>query len=139
MTVKEYLRQYLTAYHEAQRIGADIARLRIRYAHPAAITYSDMPKAFNSEHDLSDYMAMVDDLERKLNRKMNECIRLEVRIRSDIDRLPDGKERELLRLRYIDGYTWEQIASQMGYALRHVHRIHGSALHNMSLYVTIMK
>lgn len=139
MTVKEYLRQYLTAYNEAQRIGSDIARLRIRYAYPSAIQYSDMPKAHNTEHDLSDYAAKVQLLEQDLNRKMNECIRVEVEIRQSIDQLPDDRERELLRLRYIDGMTWEAIAVVMGYALRHVHRIHGNALHNMSLYVTIPK
>ena len=136
MTVKEYLRQYLTAYHEAQRIGSDIARLRIRYAYPSAIQYSDMPKGSGSERDLSDYMVKVEELQEQLNRKLDECIRIEIQIRTDIDRMEDDRERDLLRLRYIDGMTWEMIAERMGCAVRHVHRIHGRALAHMSLYVT---
>lgn len=136
MTTKEYLRQYLTAYHEAQRIGSDIARLRIRYAYPSAIQYSDMPKGSGSERDLSDYMVKVEELQEQLNRKLDECIRIEIQIRTDIDRMEDDRERDLLRLRYIDGMTWEMIAERMGCAVRHVHRIHGRALAHMSLYVT---
>lgn len=136
MTTKEYLRQYLTAYNEAQRIGSDIARLRIRYAYPSAIQYSDMPKGSGSERDLSDYMVKVEELQEQLNRKLDECIRIEIQIRTDIDRMEDDRERDLLRLRYIDGMTWEMIAERMGCAVRHVHRIHGRALAHMSLYVT---
>lgn len=136
MTTKEYLRQYLTAYHEAQRIGSDIARLRIRYAYPSAIQYSDMPKGSGSERDLSDYMVKVEELQEQLNRKLDECIRIEIQIRTDIDRMEDDRERDLLRLRYIDGMTWEMIAERMGCAVRHVHRIHGRALAHMSLYVS---
>ena len=128
MTKKEYLRQYLIAYREAQRIGSDIARLRTRYAYPSAIQYSDMPKAHNVEHDLSDYAAKVEELEVRLYQKMTECIDLEVRIRADIERVEDDTEREILRLRYIDGFTWEQIADCIGYGIRHTTRMHGQAL-----------
>ena len=129
MTKKEYLRQYLIAYREAERIGADIARLRMRYALPQAIQYSDMPKAHNVEHDLSDYMAKVDQLERKLSDKLDQCIDIERQIRNDIDRMEDDKERELLRLRYIDGMTWERVAECMNKSDRYVRgKLHGKAL-----------
>lgn len=129
MTKKEYLNQYLIAYKEAERIGSDIARLRMRYALPSAIQYSDMPKSHNTEHDLSDYMAKVDQLERELNAKLDACIGIERRIRVDIDRMDDGKERELLRLRYIDGLTWERIAEVMNHSDRYVRgKLHGKAL-----------
>lgn len=54
-----------------------------------------------------------------------------------IDALPDGRQRLLLRLRYIDGRTWEQIAVRMGYSFRQILRMHGTALENMSLNVTL--
>jgi len=38
------------------------------------------------------------------------------------------RERTLMRLYYIDGLTWEEVAVKMGYVWRHVHRIHGEAL-----------
>lgn len=125
---KEYLRGYLRAYQKAQHIGADIARLRMRYAYPSAIQYSDMPAGAGGPRDLSDYMAKVDKLERDLSRQMDECIRIEVQIRRDIDMLEDEREREILRLKYIDGMTWEQVARSIPCDVRTATRAHGRAL-----------
>lgn len=125
---KEYLRGYLRAYKKAQHIGADIARLRMRYAYPSAVQYSDMPAGAGGPRDLSEYMVKVEELERDLNRQLDECIRLEVQIRRDIDMLEDEREREILRLRYIDGMTWEQVASSIPCDVRTATRAHGRAL-----------
>lgn len=40
----------------------------------------------------------------------------------------EPRERTLVRLYYIDGLTWEQVAVSMSYSWRQVHRIHGKAL-----------
>ena len=66
MTAKEYLLQYKEAYREAQEIELQITQLRLKYALTAPIQLSDMPKAHNTEHDLSDYAAKLDDLTRYL-------------------------------------------------------------------------
>ena len=39
----------------------------------------------------------------------------------------------LLTERYIDGKTWEQIAVDIGYTIRHVWRLHGEALNRMEM------
>jgi len=41
------------------------------------------------------------------------------------------RERQLLRLYYVEGLTWEQVAVVMGYSWRQVHRIHGDALRQL--------
>lgn len=49
----------------------------------------------------------------------------------EIERAIDSlapRQRTLMRLYYIDGLTWEEVAVKMGYVWRHVHRIHGEAL-----------
>ena len=40
----------------------------------------------------------------------------------------DPRERDLVRLHYIDGKTWEQVCVDMGYSWRQIHRIHAIAL-----------
>lgn len=71
-------------------------------------------------------------------------MRLEDRITSEIDRLVDLKaemltaiedmanpqERLLLKYRYFEGYTWEEIGMAMNVCDRIARRIHGSALQN---------
>ena len=37
------------------------------------------------------------------------------------------------RLRYLRGYTWEQICVKMEYSWKQIHRIHGKALKNFKM------
>ena len=52
-----------------------------------------------------------------------------------IDKVEDGRERELLRLRYIHYHTWEDIAEEMHYTLRHTYRLRNKALASYSKIV----
>lgn len=133
MTAKEYLQRYRAAKKEAEDVELRITQLRLRYAAPSAIEYSDMPRAHDSEHDLSDYMAKMDELTSYLVEKYKRCMGIEVDIYQRLDNMDRQEEREVLRYRYIDGMTWEQIAQRTGYVLRHIYRLHGSALQNFPL------
>ena len=47
-----------------------------------------------------------------------------------IAQVPDSRYRRLLRARYVEGKTWEEIAVDMGYNYQHVvQRLHPQALH----------
>lgn len=130
MTAKEYLQRYQTAYREAQDTKRRITQLRLKYAAPAAIEYSDMPKAHNSEHDLSDYIVKMDELTDHLISKYTKCMGIEADILERLDMMEKQEEREVLRLRYVDGKTWEEIARHIGTVERNVYYIHGRALLN---------
>ena len=53
------------------------------------------------------------------------------RIEKAIEKLPE-REKYLIRARYIDSRSWEQIAVDMGYSWRQVHYIHADALKLLS-------
>ena len=133
MTAKEYLQRYQTAYREAQDTEQRITQLRLKYAAPAAIEYSDMPKAHNSEHDLSDYIVKMDALTDHLISKYTKCMGIEGDILERLDRMEKQEEREVLRMRYIDGCRWDEIADRLHYTYRHVTRLHGTALLNFPM------
>lgn len=67
------------------------------------------------------------ELREKYRVKELECIAERVRIENAIEAL-DPVERMLMRYKYIDDLTWEEVAVKMGYSWRHVHRIHAAAL-----------
>ena len=133
MTAKEILMRYQWARREAKDIEVRMAELRLKYACPSAIKYSDMPTAHNANHDLSDYAAKLDKLEQMLINKYSQCMGIEVDIYMRIDKMEKQSERELLRYRYIDNMTWEQIASRMDYDVRHIYRLHGCALQHFPI------
>ena len=133
LTAKEYLQQYRVIQREIEDLDYRMAQLRLKYAAPSAIDYSDMPKAHNSEHDLSDYIAKMDEMTNYMISKYTRLRAVEVNIYMQVDKMEIQEERELLRYRYIDGMTWTQVADAMLTTERNVYFIHGRALQHFPM------
>lgn len=71
------------------------------------------------------------ELEMKIDRHIDELVAVKTEILHGIAQLSDGRYREILRLRYLSGKTFEQIAVEMNYSWRHVCTLHGRALLKM--------
>ena len=133
MTAKEYLQQYKAIQREIDDLDHRMAQLRLKYAAPSAIDYSDMPRAHNTEHDLSDYVAKMDEMTDYMIRKYTKLRAVEVNIYMQVDRMEKQEERELLRYRYIDDMKWKEIAEKLNTSERNVHFIHGRALRHFEV------
>jgi len=73
----------------------------------------------------------IDEIQRDVEKKVAYLVRLKEEINAAIDMLASRDEQLLLRYRYLDDFTWEEIARMLNVSLRTVHRIHGSALQNL--------
>ena len=93
MTAKEYLMTFKQIKREIEDIDKRMAQLRLKYIAPGAIDYDDMPKAHNTERDLSDYMAKMDELTNYLIRKYAKLRGVEVDIYMRVDKMDVQKER----------------------------------------------
>ena len=69
-------------------------------------------------------MDLESDLDREIDRLGDE-VRLAGRL---IDQLDDSRYRDILRYRYLNGWSWRRIMREMNYEEKHVHRLHGAAL-----------
>ena len=135
MTAKEFLRRTTKIRKEIDELENRIKETRASYMAPRAIQYDDMPKAHNSEHDLSDYIVKMDELTDHLISKYTKCMGIEADILNRLDMMEKQEEREVLRMRYIDGCRWDEIADKLHYTYRHVTRLHGTALLNFPMPV----
>ena len=63
--------------------------------------------------------------------KIEELYDVKMEIQQAIYKVDNHTYRTLLLARYINFKTWEQIAEDMGYEVRQIHRIHGNALVNL--------
>lgn len=75
----------------------------------------------------------IDELEAKASKAVTELIKLRDEINDRITLLPNREEQLVLRYRYVDSCSWDEISSMLNVSLRTVHRIHGSALRNFSV------
>mgnify|MGYP000736844789 FL=1 len=82
-------------------------------------------KGFNDRQ--GDVLAELADLQAELQKELQKAFRAQLKIEQAIKDLPE-REKYLIRARYIDMETWEQIAVDMGYSWRGVHKIHSGAL-----------
>lgn len=128
---KEYLKSYRRAIKREQDILDEIQRLRLDKMFPSVVN-DGMPHG-SSHSDLSDYAAILDEQIELLKRERLERVRCYQKIERQIRQMENEDEQEALRLRYILGMKWEEVAVKMGYSWKQTHRIHSSALKNFKM------
>ena len=128
---KEYLKSYRRAIKREQDILDEIQRLRLDKMFPSMID-DGMPHG-SSHSDLSDYVAILDEQIELLKKERLEKVRCYQKIERQIRQMENEDEQEVLRLRYILGLKWEEVAVKMGYSWKQTHRIHSSALQNFKM------
>ena len=128
ITAKEYLRQLS---RKDARINAMIERQQ-RYrelAQRRTAVYRYIPGGGRRcSSSVDEYVAKIVDLEHEIDRRIDEYVDLTREIEAAIDRIGDDRYRDILRYRYVNGWSWEKIAQEMHYDERWVRRLHGWAL-----------
>ena len=129
---KEYLRKYLEAKRMQEVLEREIDELRLDRMIPGSPAQDGMPHG-SGGGDLSGYVARLDELDRKLRAQMYKKIQLRAEITEKIDAMSDETESLLLRLRYIHGLKWEEVAVKMDYSWKQIHRLNSKALNNFKM------
>lgn len=128
---KEFLRRYRKAVRREQEILEEIQRLRADKMFPS-VCNDGMPRG-SSQTDLSDYMAEIDAAIEDLKKERLEKIKIYREIEMRIRCMKDEDEQEVLRMRYIKGTKWEDIAEKMNYSYSGTLKLHGRALTDIEI------
>lgn len=132
--IKEYLLRVRRAEHEAARYTA----LKQQAEHTAAAQDNDFmtgggPKQMEVFAHYAQYVDALDEKTAALLAARTQAVEL-------IDRLSDGRYRELLLGHYVQGQTWEQVAEEMGYTYQNVVQfLHPKALDAFGELITAEK
>ena len=128
MTAKEYLRRIRDAESDLRSAEMDYQRARDDLMNLKAIEY-DKDKVSNSHiGDLSDAIAALEKYAARVSEQWDRLIVMREEAKTRIEQVEDGRYREVLHRRYLQGESWEYIAVGMGYAFRTVLWLHGKAL-----------
>ena len=126
MTAKEFLRRARGMDRRIDEATERVMRLRARLETGRMAQISDMPRGGSS--DWTDTANALIDLEHTMNAQIREMCKVKRLAMEVIEAVEEARYREVLELYYLDGFTWEQVAEQMGYDLRWIYRLHGRAL-----------
>lgn len=132
MTEMKQVRNYLWRVRDAERelklLEQEYEQAKADILHLKAIQY-DKDKVSNSHiGDLSDAIATLERYAERVNAKWDELIVLRTEAEELIGEIADGRYRDVLHRRYLQGESWEYIAIGLGYSFRQVLRIYGAAL-----------
>ena len=124
---KERLRNYQNLKQEQAQIREQLEKIEAALYYPKIQRLTDMPSAPSKGNALEDMTARHLELQVRYKAKLEELAAEQLAIEQAIDSLPP-KARMLMRYRYIDGMTWEQVCVCMAYSWRQTHNIHAKAL-----------
>ena len=107
----EYLFRYRTAKAEVKDIEQRIDRVRSEMMGVKGISYEggDMPKAHNTEHDLSDYIARIDGLLHDWQDAQNRALDVMREVSDTINSISNAQARRVLMLYYVDGKKYPEV------------------------------
>lgn len=129
VTTKEYLSQ---AYRIDQRINSKLEQINTlrNLATKATTALNHTNSDFHSKdpHFMENVIVKMVDLEHQIHNDIDTLIDLKKEIVLLIKQIKNPEYQTLLELRYLCFKTWEQIAVEMGYDLRYLHKLHSRAL-----------
>lgn len=124
--IKRRLNSYTNIVREMQQLEQHMADLEDRIL-PGGKKFDGMPRQPGAGGDLSDIVAERLELVERYRAKIDELHQAQLTIERMIEGL-DPLERRLMRAKYIEGHTWEEVCVIMSYCWRQVHRIHSRVL-----------
>ena len=133
MTAKEYL---LQARYLDMRINSKLDQIESLHelATRCTSTISGMPHNPNrGGSPMADAICKIIDLESEINADIDKLVDLKREIVGVIKSVNNIEYQTLLEKRYLCFMHWEQIAVDMGYELRYIHKLHKRALENVSI------
>ena len=132
MNAKEYLKQ---AFYLDKRINSKLEQVESlnALATKATSTLSDMPKSPNrGSSKLEDTIVKIVDLQEEINRDIDKLVDLKAEMVGTIKQIQNKELQVILEKRYLCYETWEKIAVDMNYDIRHIHRLHNLGLKETS-------
>lgn len=128
---KDRLRAYRMQKRELEQLRGLLDEIETSVYYPGAAQVSDMPRAparpvggSAQERAALRTMEIRDKYADKIAELQTECLIIE----RAVEAVPESTERLILRMRYLQGLSWETIADDIGLTVRQITRRHGRAL-----------
>nr|DAY40106.1 MAG TPA: Protein of unknown function (DUF1492) [Caudoviricetes sp.] len=132
MTDTKQVRAYLWRVRDAERelklLEQEYEQAKSDILHLKAIQYDADKVSGGKIGDLSDAIAALEGYAERVNAKWDELIALRTEAEELIEKIVDGRYREVLKRRYLRGQTLERIAVDLCFDYRWVKRLHGRAI-----------
>ena len=125
---KAYPWRVRDAERELKRLEEEYEQAKADILHLKAMEYNKDKVSNSRIGDLSDAIAALEGYAERIAKQWDKLIALREGAKARIEQIEDGRYRDVLVRRYLQGQSWEWIAAGMGYEFRYTLRLHGLAL-----------
>lgn len=129
---KEELKEYIETKGEIKIIEEKIEFLKEKKTSIKSMVITDEPRCCNSESDrLGKLLGEIEELIDVYNKKQDKLFKQQMKIEKCIDKLDSAKERNIMRLRYLEGHKWEKVCVETNYSWEGIHKVHRRILNKI--------
>ena len=135
MQAKHYLKQAYRLNELIRCNQKELDELHILSRSIPGIDYS-VDRVQGSSSGEAGYTKIIEkiiELENAIKADIDRMLSLKLEIRTVIDAVQDNEQKLLLKYKYLNFMSWEDICEEMNVSMRTVHRIHSSALANVKV------
>lgn len=128
--LKKKLHSYRDLKAEYDQIAMELEKVEAVMTAPKGINMDGMPKSGGPGDPILGIVSQHLALQERYRFQLVKLAAAQALIEDMIESL-EPMERKLMRCRYIDGLTWEEVCVAIGYSWRQTHNIHGRILGKM--------
>ncbi|WP_343342460.1 hypothetical protein [Terrisporobacter petrolearius] len=121
---KEELKEYIETKREIKIIEEKIEYLESKKTSIKSMIIDDMPKPEPEQDRLGELLGEIEELIDIYNVKQDKLFKQQIKIEKCIDKLDNAKERNIMRLRYLEGHKWEKVCVETNYSWEGIHKVH---------------
>jgi DNA-directed RNA polymerase specialized sigma24 family protein len=125
--LKKLLHSYRDLKDEHKQIALELEQVEAFMTAPKGTNWDGMPRGGRAGDPILNVVSQHINLQERYQAKLAELAAAQTQIEELIDSL-EPRERKLMRHRYIEGLSWEEVCVAMCYSWRQTHNIHGNAL-----------
>lgn len=129
--LKKKLHSYRDLLAEYDQIKDELAKVEAFMTSPKGSNLDGMPRSPGGGDPILGVVSHHIALQEKYRAQLHRLAAAQAEIENLIDGLEPG-ERRLMRCRYIDGMTWEEVCVRIGYSWRQTHNIHARILEKLA-------
>lgn len=128
MTAKQYLSQIGRLNKVITNKLTEIHQLKAMAYNITVVNEGEIVQTSGSSDRLGNMVARIVDMERELQSDIDKYIDVKGHIITQIESMPKESHYKVLFARYVEEKQFDDIADEMHHSLRHVMRLHASAL-----------
>ena len=127
-----WLRRYQDSLRQEKELAEEVEQLRAR-AYRVTPALNDMPTAQGDGQVLPRAIEQIMQAQQELQAQIARCDAVRREIIAALEQVPDPRDGEVLRRKYLLGQRYEIIAEKMRLELRWIYRRHRRAIEKLTI------